>query len=106
VKILPVTLFRWFVPAVRKPPLTLKVVRKPPVFLKLFRKPRMNEHWRNSTNESEGMPEQKFDAAYRTIFRISKCFKRSKQEFYLNFFLEQNKIKMLKPFAHVHKVLI
>ncbi len=41
-------------------------------FNKSFRKPPMNVHWRNSTNESEGQPGQIFDAAYRTIFRISK----------------------------------
>jgi hypothetical protein len=35
----------------------------------LFRKPAMNVHWRNSTNKSEGKPEQKFDAANRTVFR-------------------------------------
>jgi hypothetical protein len=29
--------------------------------------------WRNSTNESEGKPEQKFDQAYRTIVRNSIC---------------------------------
>jgi hypothetical protein len=33
-----------------------------------------------STNETEGNPEQKFDAAFGTIFRISKHFQRSKQK--------------------------
>ncbi len=33
----------------------------------------MNVRWRNSANESEGKPEKKFDAAYGTIVRISKC---------------------------------
>ncbi len=40
-------------------------------FWKLFRKPAMNENWRKSTNDSEEKLEQKFDAAYGTIFRIS-----------------------------------
>jgi hypothetical protein len=51
----------------------------------------MNEHWRNLTNESEGKPEQKFDAAYGTILRISKCFQRSKQKLYIYFFPSQAK---------------
>jgi hypothetical protein len=42
----------------------------------------MNVHWRKSTYESEGKPEQKFDALFRTIYRISKCFQRSKQKLY------------------------
>ncbi len=41
-------------------------------FWKLFQKPAMNLHLRNWTDESEGKPEQKFDAAYGIIFRISK----------------------------------
>jgi hypothetical protein len=32
------------------------------------------------TNESKGKPEQNFDAAFGTTFRISKCFQRSKQK--------------------------
>jgi hypothetical protein len=40
------------------------------------------------TNESKGKPEQKFDAAYGTIFRINKCFQRSKQKLHINFSLE------------------
>ncbi len=40
----------------------------------------MNVHWRKSTNESEGKPEQKFDVAFGTVFKISKYFQRSKQK--------------------------
>jgi hypothetical protein len=59
----------------------------------LFRKPAMNVHWRNSTNQREGLSEQKFDAAYGTIFRISKCFQRSKQKLYIYFSAEQPRLK-------------
>jgi hypothetical protein len=51
-------------------------------------------YWRKSTNESQGKPEHKFEAAFGTIFRISKGFQRSKQKFYTDFSLEQDKIKM------------
>jgi hypothetical protein len=37
----------------------------------------MNVNWKKSTNESKGKPEQKFDAAFRTIVRISKQAKIS-----------------------------
>jgi hypothetical protein len=47
----------------------------------------MNVHWKKSTNESKGNPEQKFDVPLETIFRISKCFPRSKQNF-IDFSLE------------------
>jgi hypothetical protein len=50
VNILLVHPFRGLVPAFRKPPVILKIVQKPA----------MNVHWRNSTNESERKPEQKF----------------------------------------------
>jgi hypothetical protein len=33
-----------------------------------------NVHWKKSTDESEGKPAQKFDAAFETISRISKYF--------------------------------
>jgi hypothetical protein len=36
----------------------------------------------NSTNESEGKPEQKFDAAYGTVFRNSTVLSKSKQKLY------------------------
>jgi hypothetical protein len=41
------------------------------VILKIVPKAGHDVHWRNSTNESEGTPEQKFNAAYGTVFRIS-----------------------------------
>jgi hypothetical protein len=58
------------------------------------------------TNESKGKPEHKFDAAFGPIFRINECFQRSKQKLYINFSLELDRLKILKPFAHVPKVLI
>jgi hypothetical protein len=47
---------------------TLKVVRKPLENWNLA----MNLHWRISTSESEGKPEQKFNVAFGTILRITK----------------------------------
>ncbi len=49
---------------------------------------------RESTNESKGQPEQKFDAAFETIFRISKYFQRSKQKLFINFSHEQDRQKL------------
>jgi hypothetical protein len=45
------------------------------------------------SEESKGKPEQKFDAAFGTTFRISKCFQRSKQKLHLDFSLELSKLK-------------
>jgi hypothetical protein len=73
---------------------------------KLFQKPALNVHWKKLTNESKGKPGQKFDAAFGTIFRIDKCFQRSKQKLHINFSLELGRLKIWKPFAHVQKVLI
>ncbi len=42
------------------------------------------------------MPEQKFDAASGTTFRISKCFQRRKQKFHNDFSHELGKLKNLK----------
>ncbi len=39
-------------------------------------------------NESEGKLEQKFDAAFGTIFRFSKSFQSSKEKRYIYFSLE------------------
>jgi hypothetical protein len=50
----------------------------------------MNVHRKKSTNESIGKLEQKFDAAYGQIFRISKCFQRSKQIILISFSLAKN----------------
>jgi hypothetical protein len=41
---------------------------------KLFRKPAKKVHKNKSTNESRGKPEQKFDEAFGTTFRMSKCY--------------------------------
>ncbi len=42
-----------------------------------------------STNESKGKPEQKFDAAFGTIFRIElvSAFKDASKNFILNFLM-------------------
>jgi hypothetical protein len=56
------------------------------------------------TNESKRKPEQKFDAAFGTTFRISKCFQRSKQKRHINVSIELGRPKIYKPFAHVQKV--
>ncbi len=40
----------------------------------------MNVKGKKSTNESKGKPEQKFDAAFGPISRMSKFFQRSKQK--------------------------
>jgi hypothetical protein len=44
---------------------------------------------KKSTNESEGKPQQKFDLVLGTIFRISKCFLRSKQKLFISFLLNK-----------------
>jgi hypothetical protein len=38
----------------------------------------MNVHWKKLTSESKEKPEQKFDAAFGTIFRIINCFQKKK----------------------------
>ncbi len=59
----------------------------------------MNVHWK-------GKPEQKYDAAFRTIFIISKCFQISKQKLHIDFSHKLGMLKILKKtFAHVQKVL-
>jgi hypothetical protein len=65
----------------------------------------MNVHRKKSTNESKEKPEQKFDAAYGTVFRISKYFQRRKQKLHINLSLELDRPKNLKPLAHEQKVL-
>jgi hypothetical protein len=44
---------------------------------------------KKSTNDSDGKSQQNFDAAFETIFRISECFQRSKQNLNIIFSLEQ-----------------
>ncbi len=50
-------------------------------------------------------PEQKFDVAFRTTFRISKCFQRSKLKMPFDFSLELRRLEIEKTFAHEKKVL-
>jgi hypothetical protein len=54
----------------------------------------MNVHWKKSINKSEGKPEQKFDVAFETIFRISECMfsKKHAKTAYIFFFYRQAKI--------------
>jgi hypothetical protein len=47
----------------------------------------MNVHWKKSTSESKGKPEQKSDASFGTIFRINKCFQEAGKNFLLIFLL-------------------
>jgi hypothetical protein len=48
----------------------------------LFRKPVTHVHWRNSTNESEGKPEKKFDAAYsEQSLELVGVFKEASRNF-------------------------
>jgi hypothetical protein len=54
----------------------------------------MNVHWRKSTNESKGNPEQKFDAAFETIFGIGKCFKEANRNVILILLLNKNRLKI------------
>jgi hypothetical protein len=64
----------------------------------------MNLCWRKSTNEREGKPEQKFDAAFETNFRIVKCFQRSKHAEILHlFFSLTRQIKNVKFIVCVQK---
>ncbi len=77
----------------------LKVVRRPPVILNLFQKPAMNVHCQTLTNCSEGKLEQKLNAAFKTIFRNSKCFQRIKQKLYIYFSLEiKNQLNMYRNY--------
>jgi hypothetical protein len=60
-------------------------------------------HWRKTTNEREGKPKQKYDAAFGTIFRINKYFQRSKDKLCIHFPFEQSKLKIYNPFVHDQK---
>ncbi len=80
--------------------------RNPPVILKIVPKAGYECTLEKFTNERKGKPEQKNYAALETTFRISKCFQRSKQKLHIDFSLELSRLKILKPFAHVKKVLI
>ncbi len=59
-------------------------------------------HWSKSANESDGKPEQKLDAAFGTICRISKCFLQEASRnfnFYIYLSPEQSKGR-LKSFKN------
>jgi hypothetical protein len=43
--------------------------------------------------ESEGKPEQKFDAAFGTIFRISTCLQRSNKNLTFIFLFKKARLK-------------
>jgi hypothetical protein len=45
-------------------------------------------------NQPVRKPEQKFDAAFGTIFRIGMCFQRSKQKLHINFSLDVGRLKI------------
>jgi hypothetical protein len=44
-------------------------------------------HWRKSTNEREGKPEQKFNAAFGTILTIKSVFKEASGNVVFIYFL-------------------
>jgi hypothetical protein len=67
VKILLANLFRCLFRLSDSPLETIKMLLKPPVILKIVPKAG-HFHWRKSTNESEVQLEQKFHAAFGTIF--------------------------------------
>jgi len=67
--------------------------RSPPVILKIVLKAGYECTLEKITNESKGKSEQKFNAAYGTICRISKCFQRSNQTLHFNFSLELVRLK-------------
>ena len=90
VKIFPVALFRKLVPAFRKPPVTLRNFPKA-AYDSENCSSAMN---RESTNESEGKPERKCDAAHGTSCKLNKDFQRSKQHLYIYFSLEQGRLKI------------
>jgi hypothetical protein len=59
-------------------------------------------HQRNSTNDKEGYPEPKPDAALIMLFSIKKCIDRSKHNLYINFPLQQGSIE-LKTYLCVYR---
>ncbi len=55
----------------------------------------------------EEKTEKKLNAAFRAFLnKICTYIQRSKQQLYIYFYLEHGRLKSLKPFAHVQKVLI
>jgi hypothetical protein len=64
------------------------------VILKIVSKSGYECNWKNSTNEGKGKPEQNLDAAFGTIFEISKFFHRSKKKLHINFVLEVERLQI------------
>jgi hypothetical protein len=55
----------------------------------------MNVHWRKSTNESEGKPEQKFDVAFGTVLKkVFPLFREASKKLIFNFLLNKAGKKM------------
>jgi hypothetical protein len=71
-------LYRKLVLAFRKPPVILKIVPKAGYDMHIEENPSMRE--REGRNRNSGVP-------FTIIFRISKCFQRSKQKLYSYFSL-------------------
>jgi hypothetical protein len=77
---------------------TLKVDSKPPVILKIVPKADFDLY----SGENQPMTEKEslkrnYDASLRTIFRISKCFQRSKQKLYkLIFYFTRQPVNHLR----------
>jgi hypothetical protein len=64
------------------------------MILKIVPKPGYECTLEKFTNESKGKPEQKFDAAFGTTFRISKCFQRIKQKLHIDFSLKLSRLQI------------
>jgi hypothetical protein len=66
--------------------------------------PAMNLHWRKSTNESKGKPEQEFETAFETILELESVFnfQISKQKLYI----EQNRLNNFKGLVSVANLFI
>jgi hypothetical protein len=72
----------------------LKVVKKPACDSEIVPKAGYECAKEKLTNGSQGKPEQKFDAAFGTTFRISKCSKRSKLKLHIGFSLKLSRLKI------------
>jgi hypothetical protein len=60
--------------------------------------------WKKFTIESKGKPEQKFEAAFGTTFRISIPYPGKQAKTSYRFFSRKlSKLKIKKPFAHVSR---
>jgi hypothetical protein len=68
----------------------------------------MNVHWKKSTNENEGKPEQKFYAAFGISFRISKRFRRRKLNLIIIFLYKNSgyPFKIICPFTDSADIIL